>query len=399
MSKIPKLINTKQLKSTIVSLLRSSSTPLKQLSSTKPDLSNTLLLPLPFSKPLTSKQSLFSNSFPCTRVTHSRSISSYPLTECEVNYQAFSSSSQINGTTESMERKSLWTPSVPVRAYCLSHRIDLVGLMSENQANLIPHTPGIGNYIILKFGDLTDSPTPRDSYMLVFKYGSTVMFNMLDQEVDGYLKIIKRHASGMLPEKPKDQGDSTQKYLDYEVSEKRKLPTCVQGRLNHMLQNFNIDGICKIASVLGQSVALDYYSRLVDGLISEYTNVNIGLEESGALCSFKKLLKLVPRTCDDADIVSWFGIFERSDVVWKEDAVYKHMFDHLRDKFRLTQRFADLDRKFKMGELNIWFSRVEMAVVQTSLHMNAYAICIALIMFIPVVTLPIRTLETYLRSI
>ncbi|MCL7036121.1 hypothetical protein MKW94_027066 [Papaver nudicaule] len=397
MSKIPKLINTKQLKSTIVSLLRSSSTPLKQLSSTtsssitKPNLSNTHLLPLPFSKPLTSKQSLFSNSFPRTRVTYSRSISSYPLTECEVNYQAFSSSSQINGTTESMESKSLWTPSVPVRAYCLSHRY--------NQANMIPHTPCIGNYIILKFGDLTDSPTPRDSYMVVFKYGSTVMFNMLDHEVDGYLKIIKRHASGMLPEKTKDQGDSTQKYLDYEVSEKRKLPTCVQGGLNHMLQNFNIDGICKIASVLGQSVALDYYSRLVDGLISEYTNVNIGLEESGALCSFKKLLKLVPRTCDDADIVSWFGIFERSDVVWKEDAEYKHMFDHLRDKFRLTQRFADLDRKFKMGELNIWFSRVEMAVVETSLHMNAYAICITLIMFIPVVTFPISTLETYLRSI
>ncbi|KAI3924151.1 hypothetical protein MKX01_029686 [Papaver californicum] len=212
------LINTKQLKSTIVSLFRSSSSV--KLSSTtnssilKPNLStlpDTHLLPLFFSKAFTSKPSLLSNSFSHTRVTHGGgprnfcSISSLLLTECEVNYQASSSSSEVNGTTQNIKRKNLWTLWT-VRAYCLSHKIDLMGLIYENQANLIPHTPGIGNYIVLRFDDLTDSPTPpRDSYMVVFKYGSTVMFNMLDHEVGGYLKIIKRHASGMLPETTKDE--------------------------------------------------------------------------------------------------------------------------------------------------------------------------------------------------
>lgn len=41
-------------------------------------------------------------------------------------------------------------------------------------------------------------------YMVVFQYGSIVLFNILDNEVDGYLKIIERHASGLLPEMRKD---------------------------------------------------------------------------------------------------------------------------------------------------------------------------------------------------
>lgn len=40
--------------------------------------------------------------------------------------------------------------------------------------------------------------------MVVFQYGSIVLFNVGEQEVDGYLKIVERHASGLLPEMKKD---------------------------------------------------------------------------------------------------------------------------------------------------------------------------------------------------
>lgn len=41
-------------------------------------------------------------------------------------------------------------------------------------------------------------------YMVVFQYGSVVLFNVSDQEADGYLKIVEKHASGMLPDMRKD---------------------------------------------------------------------------------------------------------------------------------------------------------------------------------------------------
>lgn len=48
--------------------------------------------------------------------------------------------------------------------------------------------------------------------------------------------------------------------LEYEVREKPTLDTWMQGGLDYiMLQYLNIDGIRIIGSVLGQSIALDYY--------------------------------------------------------------------------------------------------------------------------------------------
>lgn len=41
-------------------------------------------------------------------------------------------------------------------------------------------------------------------YMVVFHYGSVVLFNVSDHQVDGYLKIVEKHASGLLPEMRKD---------------------------------------------------------------------------------------------------------------------------------------------------------------------------------------------------
>lgn len=40
--------------------------------------------------------------------------------------------------------------------------------------------------------------------MVVFQYGSAVLFNIEDHEVESYLAIVQRHGSGLLPEMKKD---------------------------------------------------------------------------------------------------------------------------------------------------------------------------------------------------
>lgn len=40
--------------------------------------------------------------------------------------------------------------------------------------------------------------------MVVFQYGSAVLFNIEDHEVESYLDLVRRHASGLLPEIKKD---------------------------------------------------------------------------------------------------------------------------------------------------------------------------------------------------
>lgn len=41
-------------------------------------------------------------------------------------------------------------------------------------------------------------------FMVVFQYGSAVLFNVDDNDVDSYLDIVRRHASGLLTEMRKD---------------------------------------------------------------------------------------------------------------------------------------------------------------------------------------------------
>ncbi|XP_057462490.1 protein RETARDED ROOT GROWTH-LIKE-like [Actinidia eriantha] len=247
-------------------------------------------------------------------------------------------------------------PSIPVRAYFFSTSVDLRTLVEQNKPNFIPPTSRMTNYVVLRFGDVKSEPNGLGAnisgsdcfYMVVFQYGSIVLFNVREHDVDGYLKIVEKHASGLLPEMRKDE---------YEVREKPTLNTWMQGGLDYiMLQYLNIDGIRTIGSVLGQSIALDYYVRQVDGMVAEFTDINRGMEKTGTFTmERKKLFQLVGKANSNlADVILKLGLFERSDIAWK-DAKYAQIWEYLRDEFELTQRFASLDFKLKFVEHNIRF--------------------------------------------
>lgn len=246
-------------------------------------------------------------------------------------------------------------PSIPVRAYFFSTSVDLRSLVDQNKANFIPPTSRMTNYVVLKFGNLSDADglgaclSGSDCcYMVVFQYGSIVLFNVREHDVDGYLKIVEKHASALLPEMRKDE---------YEVREKPTLSTWMQGGLDFiMLQYLNTDGIRTIGSVLGQSIALDYYVRQVDGMVAEFTDINRGMEKTGTFeMDRKKLFQLVGKANSNlADVILKLGLFERSDIAWK-NAKYAQIWEYLRDEFELTQRFASLDFKLKFVEHNIRF--------------------------------------------
>ncbi|CAI0411626.1 unnamed protein product [Linum tenue] len=255
-----------------------------------------------------------------------------------------------NGTVEEDDR-----PAIPVRAFFFSTSVDLKSLVEQNKQNFIPPTSRMTNYVVLKFGDLcvtsglgTCIGGSNCSYMVVFQYGSIVLFNAREHEVDAYLKIVRNHATGVLHEMRKDE---------YEVIEKPNLDTWMQAGLDHIMLRFlNIDGIRTIGSVLGQSIALDYYGRQVDGIVAEFTDINRGMEKTGTFSmDSKKLFQLVGKANSNlADIILKLGLFERSDIAWK-DAKFGQIWEYLRDEFELTQRFASLDFKLKFVEHNIRF--------------------------------------------
>nr|GMD25662.1 Sad1-interacting factor like [Ipomoea batatas]GMD28674.1 Sad1-interacting factor like [Ipomoea batatas]GME08447.1 Sad1-interacting factor like [Ipomoea batatas]GME15012.1 Sad1-interacting factor like [Ipomoea batatas] len=87
--------------------------------------------------------------------------------------------------------------------------------------------------------------------MVVFQYGSAVLFNVDDDEAECYLQTVRRYATGLLRGMKKD---------DYAVKEKPSLVEDMEGCPDYIvLKNLDIDSIRVISSVLGQSIALDYF--------------------------------------------------------------------------------------------------------------------------------------------
>ncbi|KAI0519912.1 hypothetical protein KFK09_007373 [Dendrobium nobile] len=245
---------------------------------------------------------------------------------------------------------------IPVKAYFLCTSIDLRSLQAQNAFNVIPPSSRATNYVVLRYYDFKGDQAVEFSslneskchYMIVFQYGSVVLFNVSEHEADGYLKVVEKHASGLLPDMRKD---------DYAVVEKPTLDVWMQGGLDYiMLKNLSIDGIRTIGSVLGQSIALDYYIRQVDGMVAEFTDINRGMEKTGTFTmQRKKLFQLVGKANSNmADVILKLGLFERTDIAWR-NANYAQIWEYLRDEYELSQRFGNLDFKLKFVEHNIRF--------------------------------------------
>ncbi|XP_020108469.1 uncharacterized protein LOC109724159 isoform X2 [Ananas comosus] len=229
---------------------------------------------------------------------------------------------------------------IPVKAYFLCTSIDLRSLQSQNAFNVIPPNSRATNYVVLRYYDVKGDRQDLESgfvnesschYMVVFQYGSIVLFNVSDHEADGYLKIVEKHASGLLPEMRKD---------DYAVVEKPNLETWMQGGLDYIvLKNLSIDGIRTIGSVLGQSIALDYYIRQVDGMVAEFTDINRGMEKTGTFTmKRKKLFQLVGKANSNlADVILKLGLFERT-----VDDQYMLSGQTLHGKMQIMLRYGNI---------------------------------------------------------
>ncbi|KAJ0428720.1 hypothetical protein HanHA300_Chr17g0649261 [Helianthus annuus] len=88
----------------------------------------------------------------------------------------------------------------------------------------------------------------------------------------------------------------------------------MQGGPDYMvLKNLDIDSIRIISSVLGQSIALDYFVSQVDGIVKEFTDINRMMEKTGTFTmERKKLFQLVGKANSNlADVILRVGLFDR----------------------------------------------------------------------------------------
>ncbi|KAL5563945.1 hypothetical protein UlMin_033692 [Ulmus minor] len=187
----------------------------------------------------------------------------------------------------------------------------------------------------------TTRPQDMAEYMITTFYGSVVLFNIKDHEVDDYLQLVRRHASGLLPEMRKH---------DYAVKEKPPMVNDMEGATDYIvLKTLDIDGVYIIGSMLGQSIALDYFVSQVDGMVEEFADINCAMKKTRTFTMHKKkLLQLVGKVNSNlADVILKVGHFERY-------AKYAQMYEYLREEYEHNIHFLQEALQNRKSDLLEW---------------------------------------------
>lgn len=248
---------------------------------------------------------------------------------------------------------------IPVRAFYIARSLDVKGLV-EGPLKMMPHHPARNN-IIVRYPDRiygvlgnTNKPgldskiTSSERYVAAFQYGSVVFFNFDREDEDEVLDTMTKFGAGPFKIAHKDE---------YAVVLRPTLSGWSEGGQDHiMVKQLDTNNIRVISSILGQSVALDYYARKVDEMVNTFSELNRGMEQTGTFTmERKKLFQLVAAANTTlADVILRLGLLERSDTAWKH-AQYAKIWEYMRDDFELDERFESLDFKLNIIQHNVRF--------------------------------------------
>ncbi|CEF98343.1 Protein of unknown function DUF155 [Ostreococcus tauri] len=247
---------------------------------------------------------------------------------------------------------------LPVRAYYVGSMIDVRALAKQ-----LPAYPKEFNRegVIIRMspkmeqGDMSaldgDAPIPPDMlsrYLVVFKFGSVVFYNMGLREREECLKLARTFTSTPLPVPMTD---------DYRVVVRPGLADWASLENDHIvLKRMDINNISVISSVLAQTVALEHYEQKVDGMVEIFSKLNKSTELTGDLnISKKRLFSLVAENNNTlTELITKLGLLGRSDTAWQY-AQYNLVWEGLRQDFELEERFQDLDYKLNLIQTQVKF--------------------------------------------
>lgn len=160
--------------------------------------------------------------------------------------------------------------------------------------------------------------TGGESYVVVFRFGSVVFFNVDTQDTTAMIEHIKNYASD-----PDPAGFERREYFEVLVSELHHQDAISDLDLVTgdycMVQELDMNGVAVIANIMAQTVALDKYADTVDDLLTNFAKINSHVTKSGSFNGNDKsdLFKTVAQNnAIFIDMISKIRIYDRSDIAW-----------------------------------------------------------------------------------
>jgi uncharacterized Rmd1/YagE family protein len=115
-----------------------------------------------------------------------------------------------------------------------------------------------------------------------------------------------------------------------------------------VVQALSFEGASVIAMTMAQSVAMDYYERIVDEMFSRTDHLVDRLERVGrAPLTTKPLHRFIGTAIGTRnEVLSVLHLLDKPDAVW-DDATADHIYQELRREFDLADRYLALELKLR----------------------------------------------------
>eukprot|EP00959_Pyramimonas_sp_CCMP1952_P168075 3512359-Pyramimonas_sp.AAC.1 len=235
---------------------------------------------------------------------------------------------------------------IPIKMFYIGEHIDFQGMVQEYPYAAVPLSSRALNRdcLIVILSNMDPPPIiPNDPgrYIVVFKYGSVVCFNLSLQEIQDTLEIARRYTTTRFDNPQSD---------DYTVVIRPSLKEwsifegdCV------VLRRLDVNNLRVISSVLGQTVALYHYELQVDKMLELFSELNSKTESTGTFSMSKRRLFQLVAALNKlmVDSITKLGLLKRSDTAW-HFAQYGEVWEGIRKDFELDERFESLNYKLEL---------------------------------------------------
>ncbi|KAG7396957.1 hypothetical protein PHYBOEH_001470 [Phytophthora boehmeriae] len=182
-------------------------------------------------------------------------------------------------------------------------------------------------------GKTVTSRRGTDKWVVYFDYGAVVFFNCDQILVNTLIKHATRFCSDVF----KMRGHEEEMLLIGDPAQ-QKWSTLIEN--NVLVREIDHINVHVIAGVLSQTVALEFYERQCETILSEFEKLNTDVEKKG------------PR-----DLVSKLRVIDRKrpgDPAWSQTR-YHNMWESLLEEFELNERFQNLNFKLELIQHNTKF--------------------------------------------
>ncbi|KAL4139649.1 hypothetical protein PRIC2_003144 [Phytophthora ramorum] len=198
-----------------------------------------------------------------------------------------------------------------------------------------------------------------DKWVVYFDYGAVVFFNC-DQAL---VNTLIKHATRFCGDVFEMRGHEEEMLLVGDPAQ-QKWSTLVEN--NVLVREIDHINVHVIAGVLSQTVALEFYERQCETILSEFERLNTDVEKKGPRGALfgreneqtKRLFKIVASNNTLLiDLVSKLRVIDRKrpgDPAWSQTR-YHNMWESLLEEFELNERFQNLNFKLELIQHNTKF--------------------------------------------